>query len=66
MGRLDILKEILETERVYCTHLRTLEDYYDKPLAQQRKMMDAQCHMKVFKDLNVIRALNENLLYVLL
>jgi len=48
---------------VYCAHLRTLEEYYDKPLAQQRgKWIDAQLHLKIFKDLNVIRALNENLL----
>ncbi len=61
MGRLEVLKEILETERVYCNHLKKLEEVYDKPLLNSG-LLDSQLHTKIFKDLNVIRSLNENLL----
>jgi hypothetical protein len=60
--RLNIVKEILETERVYCNNLRVLEEVYDKPLSSHPEWIDSQLHMKIFKDLNVIRSLNENLL----
>jgi hypothetical protein len=61
MGRQEVLKEILETERVYCNHLKKLEEVYDKPLLNSG-LIDPQLHTKIFKDLNVIRSLNENLL----
>ncbi|KAG2374851.1 hypothetical protein C9374_010225 [Naegleria lovaniensis] len=63
--RLNIMKEILDTEKNYLTELELLEEYYAKPLKEligKQKFITQPLYNKIFKgDLVIIRKTNSEL-----
>lgn len=66
-GRLNIIKEIIETEEIYLSNLEALEIAYAAPLREninssKNPLLKKEDYQKVFGELTVIKNVNSNLL----
>lgn len=62
LARLNILKEIIQTEEQYVTSLSALAEAYQKPLESNPKLLSKSDCQKIFSHLNSIRQVNGRLL----
>src|SRR5690606_5525988 len=62
LARINILKEIIQTEEAYVNSLGLLAEVYQKPLENNPKLLSKTDCQKIFSHLNTIRQVNGRLL----